>query len=75
MIVTRKDTILILIGCPQLDLIKVNSINGTGGYWYFEFDTGNKYETESVMVPKLKDMSIDAWVAIGKEFVNKHLTP
>jgi hypothetical protein len=38
------------------------------GYLYFVFDDGKRYDTLSVMVPRLNDLTLDRWVAEGKEF-------
>ena len=63
-----KRCILGKIDCPHLNLHRDN------GYWYFEFDaldTVGVYETHSVYTPRLCDMSVEAWVAEGREFVEK----
>lgn len=51
------------IGSPYLALY-----NG-GDYWYFKFDDGTFFETQSVMVPRLRDLSLRQWVAEGREFL------
>lgn len=54
--------ILKRVGDPALKLYREKS-----GYWYFAFDVPeqNTFETESVMVSQLSDMSEDVWVNIG----------
>ena len=43
------------------------SLHNGGGYWYFVYDDGGDvYETRSVMVQRLGDMSLDAWIAEGR---------
>lgn len=41
------------------------------GYLYFVYDNPEKnvYETESVYVNRLNELSLETWVSIGKEFV------
>lgn len=59
--------ILRAIGCRQLALYRCVG----EGYWYFIFDdlagTGT-YESKSVYVPRLNDMSVERWVEIGLAF-------
>lgn len=65
--------ILKIIGCDNLSLVYC-----TGeAYWYFVYDDikNNKFETESVYTPRLKDMTVEQWVAVGKDFVNKIENP
>jgi len=59
--------ILKIIGCKHLELVKVNG----SGYWYFKFDDGHSYETESVYTPKLSDMTVLQWVEVGAAFVKE----
>lgn len=40
-------------------------------YLYFVYDDGKRYDTLSVMVPRLNDMPLERWVAEGKEFAAK----
>ena len=61
MLTTRR--ILKEIGSPYLALY-----NG-GGYWYFAFHDGVEFETHSVMVLRLRDLSLRQWVAEGREFL------
>lgn len=67
--VTKK-AILKQVGSPYLDLHIVPDAGG-GRYVYFEYDApaAFKYDTRSVMVPRLSDMSIEQWVAEGKALV------
>lgn len=64
--ITSKQ-ILTAIGCPHLTLIRVVG----KGYWYFQYDDGKKYDTQSVYVPRLNMMSLERWVEDGKELVEK----
>lgn len=57
--------ILYEIGEPNLKLYT----NRNDGYWYFVYDDGKIFLDESVMTPRLRDMSLDKWVAIGKKFM------
>jgi hypothetical protein len=41
------------------------------GYLYFVYDDGEKYDTLSVMVPRLNDLALAQWIAEGKEFAAK----
>jgi len=38
------------------------------GYLYFVFDDGKRYDTLSVMVARLNDLSLAQWVDEGKQF-------
>lgn len=40
-------------------------------YFYFVYDDGKKYDTLSVMVPRLNDIPLAQWVAEGREFCAK----
>lgn len=55
--------ILEKVNCPFLTLYK-----GVG-YWYFVYDDPklNVFETKSVYTPYLGDLTLDMWVADGKE--------
>lgn len=59
--------ILDKVGCPFLSLYK-----GVG-YWYFVYDAPatNVFETKSVYTPRLNDLTLDMWVADGKELKAK----
>lgn len=62
--------ILRKIGCPQLKLYRCVG----QGYWYFVFDAlddGGAYESESVYVPRLNDMTYQQWVEIGVRLVKQ----
>lgn len=37
-------------------------------YFYFVFDDGQRYDTLSVMVPRLNDFTLAAWIDEGKQF-------
>jgi hypothetical protein len=41
------------------------------GYLYFVFDDGKRYDTLSVMVPRLNDLALAQWVNEGKQFAAK----
>lgn len=59
--------ILRAVGCPNLNLYR-----GVGnGYWYFVFDAPDVYESESVYVPRLNDMTVTQWVEIGVRFAKQ----
>ena len=61
--------IINLIGSDKLELVRGS------GYWYFVYDDllkPNRYDTQSVYTMYLRDLSIDQWVEIGKDFV-KHM--
>lgn len=68
-----KQQIIKEIGCPHLTLWK----NAGDGYHYFMYDTFHKkgtgfdgrYNTYSIYVMYLKDMSLEQWVKEGKDFV------
>ena len=66
---TYSRDIINKIGCPHLNLRRGS------GYFYFEYDTieavavDGQYETRSVCVMYLHDMSLERWVEEGKEFV------
>lgn len=57
--------ILKKINCPHLNLYKGD------GYWYFIYDNGTTYESESVMVIRLNDMTVEQWVDAGEAFVER----
>lgn len=40
-------------------------------YLYLVFDDGKRYDTRSVMVPRLNDLTLAQWVAEGKDFAAK----
>lgn len=63
----RVRTILKAIGNPKLDIAT------SPGYWYFIYDDldRNIYRTESVMVPRLSDLSLEEWVRCGKAFLEQ----
>jgi len=47
------------------------SLQRGDGYWYFVFDDGEKFDTESVMVMRLKDLPLSSWVSQGREFISR----
>lgn len=53
------------IGNDKLELVAGE------GYWYFSYwdESANIYETHSVYVYRLKDLSLDAWIQEGKSFL------
>lgn len=54
------------VGNPHLSLYKGE------GYWYFAFDDGGeRYETQSVMVMRLRELSLEEWVAEGRSLCNR----
>jgi hypothetical protein len=53
--------ILRKIRCPVMALYKGD------GYWYFVYDSNGVFETKSVMTMRLKDLTLDMWVAEGCE--------
>lgn len=53
--------ILRKIACPFMRLYKGD------GYWYFVYDSNGVFETKSVMTMRLKDLTLDMWVADGGE--------
>lgn len=57
------------IGNPYVELVRAVR----HGYWYFVYsdEANDLYETESVYVPRLNDMSLDRWVSDGEAFVAK----
>lgn len=40
------------------------------GYFYFSFDAEGIYETHSVYAYRLHHLSLERWVAEGKEFIS-----
>lgn len=38
------------------------------GYFYFVFDDGKRYDTLSVMVYRLNDLTLAQWVDEGKQY-------
>lgn len=67
MITTKQ--ILKEIGCKYLSLYRGK------GYWYFVYDDlsvdATKYDTMSVYVCRLNEMSLDRWIEEGKDFVKE----
>jgi len=57
--------VLRAVGCSYLKLYRGE------GYWYFIYDSGKVYESESVYTMRLNDMPLALWVQIGKNFVEK----
>jgi hypothetical protein len=37
-------------------------------YFYFVFDDGKRYDTYSIMTPRLNDLSLAEWIREGKEW-------
>lgn len=51
---------------------RLNLYNG-GGYWYFILDDGAKlYETHSIYVYLLNELSHEQWVEAGRDFIKEH---
>lgn len=48
-------------GLP-LELVRGN------GYHYFVFDDGTRFETRSIMEPRFRAVSLERWLADGREF-------
>lgn len=42
-------------------------------YLYFIFDDGKRYNTLSIMVPRLNDLTLAQWVDEGKQFAAKQM--
>lgn len=42
-------------------------------YFYFVFDDGTRYDTLSVPVPRLNDLTFAQWIDEGKQFAAKHM--
>lgn len=40
------------------------------GYFYFAFQAGRYYRTESIYTYRLHDYPLERWVAEGKEFIS-----
>jgi hypothetical protein len=40
-------------------------------YLYLIFDDGTRYDTLSIMVPRLNDLTLAQWVEEGKQFAAK----
>lgn len=72
MSITTKQ-IIKKIGNKYLSLYKGS------GYWYFVYDDlsvdASKYDTLSVYVCRLDDMSLDQWVSEGTDFCKYVETP
>lgn len=54
---------------PHLSLYASRGPGGT--YWYFVFDDGVRFETHSVLTPRLSDLSRDRWQAEAREFLGR----
>ena len=55
------------INCPHLSLHKGHD------HWYFVYDNvqGGVFETLSVYVLRLSDLSLDGWLSDGRAFIAK----
>lgn len=64
---TRVKAIIKAVGSDKLQLVDGK------GYWYFIYDDVAKgaYDTTSVMVMRLGDLTVEQWAADGREFVAK----
>lgn len=51
-----------------VELVKGKDYLKGGEYFYFVFDDGVRYDTHSVMVPRLNDLTLAQWIDEGKEF-------
>jgi len=54
----------------QAEGLPVELVRGKG-YHYWVWDDGTNFETESEMVFRFRDLTVDAWVARGRDFVAK----
>lgn len=62
---TSTKQVLFEIGNKYLDLVRGK------GYWYFVYDDGVKYDTKSVYVVLLRQLTINEWAVEGREFVTR----
>jgi hypothetical protein len=64
---TSVKQVLAAVGNEHLDLVRGH------GYWYFIYDdvAKGRYDTKSVYVVLLRQLSIDQWAAEGREFVTE----
>ncbi len=65
MITTKQ--IIKSLGNKNLSLFRGN------GYFYFAYDDGIVFETESVYTKRLNDLTLDMWIDTGKSFLSKIL--
>ncbi|WP_170339668.1 hypothetical protein [Ruegeria arenilitoris] len=63
--IVRTATILKRIGNEHL------SLHCGAGYWFFNFDDGDIFETDSVYTMRLNDLSLDQWMAEGRVFIKQ----
>lgn len=47
---------------PHMELVRGE------GYHYLQFDDGQRFETHSIMCPRLCDCTVDSWVADADDF-------
>ena len=53
---------------PALELVKADD------YFYFIFDDGgDNFETETILVPRISDFSLDRWVDLATSFHAKQM--
>ena len=66
--ITSKQ-IIKLIGSDHLELHRAIGYS----YWYFRYDHKERdlFVIESVYTSRLKDMTIDQWVQLGKDFISR----
>jgi hypothetical protein len=50
------------------------TINKGNGYFYFIFDDGKSFESESIYVHKLNNLTETQWIDLYSDFVNKIVT-
>lgn len=48
--------------------LPVELVRGEGYHYFIHDDGGAAYMTHSIMVPRFRDMSVDRWVEIGRQF-------
>jgi len=64
----KAKSVIKAIGDPRLELVAGK------GYWYFVFNDirkNNLFDTQSVMVMRLSDLSQERWIEEGKDFLAK----
>jgi outer membrane protein assembly factor BamE (lipoprotein component of BamABCDE complex) len=62
-----KQTVIRTMGKPHMELVPGN------GYWYFVFDDSKRYDTHSVYVARINDLTLDIWTNEGNAFYEKCL--
>lgn len=50
----------------------VELVHDRAGYWYFVFDDGIRFETETIGgVYRLSQLTTERWLALGREFAHR----